>query len=207
MFLFVLGLLATDALIERLSILRRIEGKVERELAHVVHGTPTAKDVFCRGLKPFDEPGLRAAESISISGVSLLNLAVHYGKLLGEMASNGCRIRLLFMNPKWPGVADPSPASVSHQIETMQSILGSLGRAYEWVEIKCCEYNPPHGLVIVDGDKPFGYLIVTYYPYRCPTGERPQAVLRKLDSDPWYDFYLRQFEVMWEDAVPWLEIL
>ena len=202
-FLFVLAMLASDALVERLGILGRIESKVEKELARAVHGPPSAKDVFHKGLRPFDEPILQSAKNVSISGISLLNLAVHYGKLLEEMANRGCNIRIMFMKAQTPGIADPKPASVHQQIETMQNILNSIVHSSSNIEIRYYDYSPPHGLVIVDGNTPSGYLIVTYYPYKCSTGDRPQLLLHHLDNDPWYEFYKSQFDLMWFDATPW----
>jgi hypothetical protein len=201
--LSVLGLLATTALIERLSILNRIDHTVRYDLPHAL-GNPTAKDVFKTQFRVLDEPKLREAKTLDISAVSFNYLAVNRRGLLAELLKNGRRVRLLVMDPSAPGIAHPTPADVPNMIKNSMEILSPL-KALGKLEIKSCNYSLPFGIVIVDGEKSNGFLVVTIYSYKTYADNRPQIVLRHEDNDHWYGFFTTQFEQMFLDATPWSE--
>lgn len=203
--LLVLGFLATDNLIERISILKRIEGAILEVSLEVnrITGKITAKDLFDPRINPFEMREFDQAKELSMSGVTFNITAVSAGKKIINLLDKGCKVRLMMMDPSEPGIAHYSPDDVPNLIKTAKDFLGPLRSKYSNLEIRFFNYNPPFGMVMVDSEKPHGFLVVTTYPYKTETGSRPRILLRRRDKDEWYEFYKRQFEAMWKDAVPW----
>jgi len=206
---FIIGLiavLAIDALIERVKVLNEIRNDVKQLMLRSL----TSQDVFqTRPSSPLEDR-LANAKSLDIAAPSLNAIAKTQHDLLLKKASEGCKIRLLLLNPhneelmKYTyllmGATSPE--------EQKGEILSSLDRFTNHnpylqsglLQIRMHDYPLTHGLFITNSDMPNGKLRVeTYIKDRRPN-RTPGFVVHKA-TDPWtFNQYTNEFNDLWDKA-------
>ena len=70
------------------------------------------------------------------------------------------------------------------------------------VEIRTVNHPMEHRFIAVDPRTASGVLYIANYAFRTPGGARPKFVLQAKDSK-WYDFYIQEFELLWQSGVEW----
>jgi hypothetical protein len=194
-----LALLAVDALIERLSLLEKIEAKLGGLL---VGQTLRKRD----RLPPVEEQASHASEICvaAMSGIALISR--HYGFFEKKLKS-GCSIRIILLNPacsalqtldllsKVP-VARTDTTSSLEYLRGLLQLHGTNGRC----NIRLSNVFLPFSLFAVDLSKESGSMVIEFLTYRMPFSERPHIFLTQAESPYWFDFYKQRFEQAWSDA-------
>ena len=208
--LLLIGLLAIDALTERLTVLENIRsdirkiGKNQISLNDIFH--------FRAGLPPLEEQ-LATAKSIDVCGMSLLSISTEHRELLLDKVKKGCRIRLLLPNSRdenlmqkiAPFVGTLSPEIHTQAITTSLDSLNSLPALVDskLMEIRICKYPPAHGLFIINGDTPEGEMRVEMYVYKRVPRNTPGFYIRKSQDLNWFEIFWTEFEELWASATPY----
>jgi hypothetical protein len=186
--LLILGLVATDLLIER------------------VRSSPPPR--FITDLGPFNEY-TEGAREILVAGGSLDLLVGRWSDYLARKARAGCKVRLVLMDPnsgamscveRWAG--KDLPAGLFRD-----AICNSLKRLARLdfggnLEVKLNRSIPAVSVLIVDGSKPNGRMRVNLQPFQCAPDERPTFELRRQGEDErWYELFYQQYVIrLWQDA-------
>ena len=211
----ILGLLATSILFERLLSLREIiqlckgtnDYLIEKEMK------PNLDSIISdrKSLPPLEDR-LRSATDIAITGGSLFRLADSYSNFFEQKAKEGCLIKFLMLKPG----CEASKLVAEHVVygtspsEYDAQLLSALKKLYRLkqknrnlVEIKTYECVPPFSLLICDPKKESGSIMVELYTHAVSIRDRPEFFLHALHEPRWYNFFLEQFNQMWEKAIPW----
>ncbi len=211
-----LGLLATAILVEKLGKLRRIEHYAELTHDYLIKqgATPSLDTIFLdrKSLTPLEER-LQFSKEVIFTGGSLFRISTEYLGFLEQKAQENCKLKFLLVEPQSESsrlVAQyvvyeiNEPIAYDEQIKNSLKNLGKLQKKYEnLVEIRVSQCVPPFGLLITDSIKDHGIVQVEIYTLAVPTRNRPEFTLLKRRDPYWHNFFLSQFEQMWNRATPW----
>ncbi|MCL4295057.1 MAG: hypothetical protein KJ077_04990 [Anaerolineae bacterium] len=197
-----LGLLAIDALSERLSLLERIEKKLSN--LSVEQTLRTRNDI------PSLEEQAGYASEICILAVSGITLVRHIAFFESKLR-DGCKIRIVLLDPDgpslqtWKRLDSRVPNTESEITTTLQYFkqLIQVNKAKGRCEIRLLDVFLPFSMFATDISKETGTILLAYHVYQSAPGERPHVYLTLQDSSYWYDFYRRQFEQAWSNAAIW----
>lgn len=204
MIITLLGLLAVDALSERIGILERIEDRLS--------GIPTDLGFRSRSeVIPFDQQALHASEIyvLSVSGLGFIN---RYIGFLEKKVMEGCQVKILLLNPDAPALhawdlqSNPPIPNPGNDIKTTLGMLARLtslnGSAKGKCEVRLLDVFLSESIVAVDLSKNTGSMVVEFHAYKKAPSERPHVYLHPR-SKHWYDFYHFQFLQAWSDGTIW----
>jgi hypothetical protein len=197
-----LGLLAIDALSERLSLLERIENKLS--------SLSVEQKLRTRNEIPSLEEQAGHASEICMLAVSGITLVRHIAFFEGKLR-NGCKIRIVLLDPDgpslqtWKRLDSKVPATESEITTTLQYFkpLVQVNKTKGKCEIRLLDVFLPFSMLATDLSKEAGAILLAYHVYQSAPGQRPHIYLTLQDSSYWYDFYRRQFEQAWSNAAIW----
>lgn len=86
-------------------------------------------------------------------------------------------------------------------IQVIRKQTSNTGR----LQVRMFDYAPTLSLVMVDGDRPTGHIVVELRPYQVSSSSRPHLFLTARDNRVWYDYFRDVGESIWRDAKPVLE--
>jgi hypothetical protein len=192
-----LALLAIDALTERIGVLERIESKLR------VGGVRLQdRNSFAESL---EKRWARASE-VCLLASNLVGIVTHYRDLMAERAKEGCRFRMIILDPEFLDL-DGLPVSwygsgrkesLQYAIHTIDRIRRRVGR--DRVEVRYTAFPSPYSLLMIDPGTASGEVQVELYTHGRNTQERPHFVLTQDTDSYWYDFFRREFELVWESS-------
>jgi hypothetical protein len=212
--LALLGLLAIDALVERLEHLERIEGEIS-DVKGLLSPKISAEVFFKdRASMPDLDERMKGAREICISGLSLMTIGTTHLSIFKRKWAEGCQFKFLLVNPESEAakIAANTPLEALTpdrfvlQIQTSLAGLKDLllespmgGKA----EIRLLNTVPPFSSLIIDGTQPYGVIQVQLYVYRCPLGQYPIFEIHRVRDWRWYDRFYKAFQELWDEAEPW----
>ncbi len=207
-----LCLLATSILFDRFSKLRRIENQTKElgvQLKKINSDSMSVDNILLtRKTLPPLEKRLQTSKEVFITGGSLIRLSNEYLGLFENLAKEGCVIKLLLLNPNAPS-AKLTADNIVYEIddfETYQNYIKSslksftkLSKKYpNSIEIKISDFLPSYSFFGVDLSKDYGSIMVEIYTFNEPTRERPHFNLSKMNDPVWFNYFLNQFDKIWE---------
>lgn len=193
-----LGFLAIDALIERVSILERIDTKFR--------AISTAQTLKRRvEISPVEEQARNTSEIyiIAIAGTSLI---INNSNFFASKMKDGCKIKAILLNPDRPSLQVWEQQSKMPRTEYyIGTALETLKRLVQMnnCEVRLLDVFLPFSMFAVDLQKASGSMIIEYHIYQDTPEERPHIFLTSLDNQYWFNFYRQQFERAWLDATIW----
>ena len=212
--LVVVALLATSELVERLRRVHRIQEVCEKTYTLVEHhigDRTSATKFFHAGIPPLNEHFMHA-NTIDICGVTLSRTVREYFSIFEKRLRAGCSLRFLVIDPESQAAQQAAARSyaakdpqlyverVNTSLEFLR-LLANLPDVKGEVEIRLLPFAPSLGLVIVDGDQPFGSVFVEIYQHMS-IDPCPSFVLEPSRDGRWYEFFKDQFRRMWDASRP-----
>lgn len=165
--------------------------------------------------QPLGEQFATASEIVlvAVSGNSLFG--PHYA-LLERKLKEGCKLRVVLLDPEGKAVkmwdAISKEAILSKSIPTESEIISSLNYLKALIrsektkglcEVRLTNFFLPYSMIIVNPHtKDTCSVIVEFHAFQTPPSNRPHIRL-DLDDQPWFDFYLKQFEDVWASTKEW----
>jgi len=196
-----LTLLSIDALVERLSLLEKIDACLE--------GLPQPEQLRDRSKLIRIEHLANDAKEIYAAGISLVSIIPPYVDFYMQKLNEGCDLRFLLLNPKSNAVTawdqELLSQTTKNEIETSLKVLKELiavKNSKGKCEVRLSRAHLPFSLVIVDGQKDYGKMTVEMLVYKKNLHDRPHMVLTKLGNYRWFQFFHNQFESLWLDCAP-----
>ncbi|MCK6622652.1 MAG: hypothetical protein L6Q94_19355 [Calditrichia bacterium] len=197
-----LALIAIDSIVERLSILENIEGKI--------NNTFGGKSLRSRTeLWDFEKHSAHASE-ICILAISAISMSGRFAHIFENKVRSGCKIKIILLNPQSESLK--SLELTNRDQAAVHDIKASLAAFEPLIKIKNrngkCEIRLsdaflPFSLVALNLSRDSGEMVVEYHSYKSPFGEQPHVFLTTKDNAHWYKFYRDQFEKAWNDSVLW----
>jgi hypothetical protein len=196
-----LGLLAADALIERMSHLEKISERLDE-----IQTRPQ--------LRPRTElrhpaewvMGAREIDVLAVSACYLLS----YGKFFEDALRSGASLRFLLLEPScnsmdtWELMSRTKSAKsdVGHSLEIL-SDLGKYKKGQGSLSVRLSETLMPFSLFIVNPGSSNSSILAELHALKIRIDERPHIRLDRETSPHWCDFFVEQFETCWLDAKPY----
>jgi hypothetical protein len=134
----------------------------------------------------------------------------HYGILQGRLAQ-GATIRFLLVDPD----GDTIPVIARRNFvyrepeqlrEAIRSTLDNLTQLRSdqlkkgTIETRVFSYAPAFSMIAINPRDSDGKILVSLYPYSVPPESNPSFWIEKTNGGEWYEFFLKQFDMMWETA-------
>jgi hypothetical protein len=220
----VLGLLATSEIVERYRRLGTIEKSVKRALSLLESrftDRPSAIAFFEK--LPDIDSYVQGASQIDLCGVTLVSTINRQFSNLRECLEQGATIRLLIIDPDSLGPQMAAhrvePADVDYYRTRLEAVLRDIDYLHKsWAEYQMRQsslsekgalsarllpYVPSFGLLSFDANRSNGIAFVEIYPHGTGHKTQPTFDLTPHRDGMWYEYFVDQFEQMWNSARPW----
>lgn len=223
--LWVLGLLATSEVVERYRRLGSIENSVKRGLSLLESRFTDRPSAIAFFQRPQDVVlDVQSANQIDMCGVTLTATVNKQFSNLRERLRKGARVRLLVIDP------DSLAAQMSAQRSTgeddanyfltrLEATLRDIEYLQKsWAEprphqdvsteqgslsVRFLPYAPSFGTISLDAGSSNGKVFVEIYPHKTYK-DQPAFDLTPYRDGEWYNFFVEQFEQMWQSGKPWV---
>jgi hypothetical protein len=193
------ALLGIDALTERLSILKRIEGR----LNEISAGQPLRSRGQIPSFASFVGPANEIVV-VAISGISVLHQNL---ELLLEKIRDGCKVRIVLLDPQSPAVEvlhmQYGLPTAARDIPASLQALCRIQASEGFCEVRLLDVFTPFSVIAVNLHGRSGAMIVEFHTYKKTLGERPHVLLTARESTSWFNIYKEQLELAWSNAKPW----
>jgi len=195
-----LGLIAIDALIERLHILEKIESKLDRE---------KYKGILRKRVDIITPDKMaKNASSIHALTISAYSIGVPYIDFYENKLKEGCDIRFILLDPNSKFLNALNQQNLDYietknHIDSSLRVLKPLSKSKNYkgkFEIRLSEVYFPFSMVGVDFGKETGKMSVEFHCYKVPLDSRPHIFLEKESDTYWFNFYQNQFELAWSNS-------
>jgi hypothetical protein len=210
--LTVLGLIAVSGLWDRNRRLSRIERLTEesRDLtSRYVNKKVRASDFFLSDHK-LTEKDLASATKIYFLGKTLARTTREFMHITSQRLVAGADIRYAILDSKSESVLHEAvlrsyDAPIEYWRNSLQMVEiviqatarapGSKGK----VEVGYLQCVPAFGIIMVDPEEPHGFCLVEVYHHKSP--EVGMVFELRAKEDPyWYNFFKRQFDILWRSC-------
>lgn len=197
--LAVLGLLAISMLGSRYR-LEEIAGSLENEQSLLKPRTEFLS---------FEERGQNVSE-IVIVGISLIIIYSHLS-FFEKKLQQGCKLRFLLLDP------DSQAVNTFMLMAPRKGVLRDIANTFDVfehlrqreastsgkVEARLSSVFLPYGIAAFDPSKKSGHMTVEPLVYKTGLDSRPHFILTKARSEHWFEFYQKQYELLWADSREW----
>ncbi len=140
-------------------------------------------------------------------GPSAINVLAKIGEVRNQLIEKNGMCRIIIQHPD----ITPDFGALKHHpdfatIETdIQSSLTKLRRFkvdwYGHLEYRLTEYTSGFSMLIVDPDKKDGRMVIEFFGYQNEDiHQRMHIVIHRSESEKWFEYWLGQFNLMWEQS-------
>jgi hypothetical protein len=200
--LLVLAFLAIDALVERIAVVEKIEGRLARlEAPPVLHDRSK--------LVGLDEMTLGATE-LAACGATLISILYQRGPFFLQKLKDGMNLRFVVLDPKseaWKTWNDVDPKNATPEdLDQSLKTLGALMKEQTTgkIEVHLAPFMLPSSLLIADVSRPNGRMNVEFAFSGLTLEERPHIHLTRAGSPKWFPFFANRFEYVWTHSTPYV---
>lgn len=159
------------------------------------------------------EQVLKDSSKISLLGYSLVRFIRMFRDTLTEQVFKGAQLRIVVIDPESKAAElireNLATSEFQRDIETSLEYIKHIieqgqERGKGRVEVRSINWIPSCAMIIIDPDKPTGYLSVGIYPpyYELSPQDRAKFKLTPLGDERWYKKYCAQYEQLWHQAQP-----
>ena len=215
----VLGLMAVSGLWERNRKLRRIERTAQETMElvykHLSGVIPAQKFFISQKLHQLPETAFLQATTIEIEGIVLGRTIREYTDVLQRRFRAGAKIRVM--------ICDPENEEVTHQmtlrleegftsnywkdrlkgtllyIKSIATPAEGESEGKGSVEAGLLPFIPSFGMICFDRDFPQGVCYVEIYHHKS-LSYGPAFVIYKEKDPIWFEFFVQQFDKLWDSA-------
>lgn len=197
--LFVLALLAFDALVERLSVIDKIEGR----LASLESPSVLRDRSAMVGL----EEMAKGASTLDACGATLISLSLQRYDFFLEQLTAGKKMRFVVLDPAspawkiWNDVKFATPADIDTTLQTFGALMKEKTKGS--IEVRLSSFVLPSSLLIGDGSDRKGRMNVEFAFSGTSLRSRPHVHLTRRSSPEWFEFFSDRFEELWKASKPY----
>ncbi|MCB9437273.1 MAG: hypothetical protein H6673_09835 [Anaerolineales bacterium] len=166
-------------------------------------------------LEPVTQQYIESAKEILVEGISLFRFIPAFYPNFERALTAGASMRVLMVDPNSPAMNYVAYRSTSHiPIETQrQRVISTLDLLQHLanetqtggLELRVMDYMPPYGITIYHHatDPAKSSCSVRLFTFRTPTPEAPTITPDPIDHEAWFNYFVEQFEKMWEIGYSW----
>jgi hypothetical protein len=165
--------------------------------------------VFFKDRNVFQPLKLKIAPACDMwfCGISLINVIPQLKEdFQRKLKKEGAKIRFLLIDPEWSALKSVADCTLETEkgirldievsIERIEHIAKK-GIGNGEIELRLLKVAPGYSMVLIDPEKPYGRIIVEFIGYGSPILERPHIELTRQKDSPWYEYFLRQYNKLW----------
>ncbi|MFE0674818.1 hypothetical protein [Streptomyces sp. NPDC058867] len=150
---------------------------------------------------------LERAEDLRVYGPTAINVLANAEDLRRRVLQRGGTARFVVLQPS-PTALAQAAVQLDDNLDLESALRGSLitlrrlarHERFDW---RGLPFNPGFSLLIVNGDRTDGTVVVEFHGFGDDTiNTRMHLVLDRRTSPHWYAYWLRRFEAVWEAAEP-----
>lgn len=153
---------------------------------------------------------LEGASTIYLSGFTLARATREYLRILERCLARGGDVRVMILAATDAlldecvkrSEGQSTPMHWRKRLESTESLVNLIAKTSDAtgrLALGHLPYLPSYGLVMVDPDTDHGVIVVELYHHRS-SEDNPTFELRPARDREWYDFFRRQFDLMWESC-------
>lgn len=151
---------------------------------------------------------IRGGRDLWVYGPSSVNVLVNSSDLEREILEHGGTIRVALQDPEQKASMEILHHQLDHMSYLLESdiqrsikVLEDMQGAKKSVDFRLVPYSPGYSLLIVDPRGRDGRLVVEFYGYSNQRiTERMHMVIQRNQSQYWFDYWVKQYELMWEKS-------
>lgn len=212
------GLLAVDALIERVDLLERIERVMYtiRQGIEPIEQRASLLDEIARHVSSLAQPAgltnrstlnaemeFAGAREIDFAGITLVNVLLDRRGLLEKLLRDGAKVRVLLLKPEsnsWAAWNDAvtNEDTEAHRKTSLGILRGLIKLSPDNIEVRYSPHLLPTSLVIVDRTRNTAHLVAEIIFPGMAGFERPHVVLKRVDEPHWFEFMVSRFDSLWD---------
>jgi hypothetical protein len=193
--------------------------KVTKLITKLEH--PSAKDFFVKSPSHHDlQENIQSSKEIILSGVTLTGTINRNFSSLREKLFEGTDIRILIIGQLSEVLATTANRSESGSVDYYQKRLDSTLKELEYLHenwfdkkkdekvignfsLKFLPYPPCFGILGFNPGRNDSVLFIEIYPHHSGYEAPPNFFLTKEKDGVWYDYFINQFEEMWNRGIEW----
>jgi hypothetical protein len=159
------------------------------------------------------EEQLTDANSIDVSGMSLLALAKKHLHVLLERINHGCKVRLLLLNPGNDNLMQMmAPFTSSYTVAAHTDAIRKSLKTFQdepalfnspLVQIRLYDYPLAHAMLIINRDTLDATLRVEMYMRSSMPAGCPSFYILRSDDQYWFSTFAMEFDDHWAQAIPY----
>lgn len=214
-----LAILAAGLIRDRLN--REALGEQIAELKRSLPDRPSALTFFT--ITSNVNARFQQATLIDLCGVTLTNTINKQFPILRERIEAGAKVRILLVDPTSQAIEmsaqrSTNPKDTEYYRRRLESSFSDLTYLYKFIEdikldkkaskvgslsVRLLSYAPSFGMTNIDAKKKNGIVYVEVFPHKFGFKTHPSFELTLENDQAWYDYFVEQFEQMWDTAQPW----
>jgi hypothetical protein len=157
---------------------------------------------------PFRE-FIRGGHTLWVYGPSAVTVMSQSPDIQREILEKGGQLRVILQNPQTTATMDMLHRQLDQMhrllemdIERSLHILRRMSAEYK-VEHRLLDDCPGFSIVIIDPDRREGRLVVEFFGFNSDLiNDRMHIEISRQQSNYWFDYWVRQYEKMWDTAQP-----
>jgi len=218
--LILVALVVLSNFAEKRFLLNRLQGSLLDEVRRLRIGPYQGlMGVYAsrRQLPVFQETIREAKKEIYIAGIEFGYIALHEIPALESKVMNGCKIKLLLVDPGTDEQPNPllQPLEKTFNFPQLTELLKtSLNRLSHWkselppsvgkrVEIRVTQTIPTHIVTFMDGNSSSGRMLLEMIPPKIEAPNRWLVLIEARTGEELYQRYVTAYNLLWEQARPW----
>lgn len=178
------------------------------EVRENVLGRVRAEDFFVSERPKYGE--FESARTIGVIGATLSRTVIEHAGVFERRLKSGAAICCAIIDPKSGAVSQATLRSygvtedrfyesrIKPTVDLLQ-ILSSLAGKTGSLELRLLPYVPSFGIIAIDPAEADGVIYVEIYRHKS-LEDNPTFKLERERDQRWYDYFLRQYYVLWESA-------
>jgi hypothetical protein len=148
---------------------------------------------------------IRGKRTLWVYGPSAINILRDSPHIKREILDRGGEVHILIQDLK----AQEGMSTLSQQLDKTTDLINSIRMSMDilanmkhWggnFDYRVLRYSPGFSIVVVDPDKRDGKVIVEFFGFNNELiTERMHIEITRQQSQYWFEYWARQFEIMWE---------
>lgn len=149
---------------------------------------------------------IQGGREMWVYGPSAVNVLVNSPDLEREILDQGGKLRVVLQDPQQQASMEMLHQQLDHMsyllgadIERSLSVLKDLQNNRTNVSYRLAPYSPGYSLLIIDPKGRDGRLVVEFFGFSNQRiTERMHLVIQRQQSQYWFEYWVRQYELMWD---------
>lgn len=196
--------------------------RIRALLTHMQQTKPAAELFFQK--TPDITEWIQTANQIDLCGATLTTTINRQFSNIRQRIFEGAHVRIIIMSPssynlRMAALRSEDEGNTIYYHRRLESALDEIGYLFKnlvefqnntkksrgTLAVRLLSYPPSFGIMNFDSEKKPQTAFIEIYPHHRGYGAPPQFTLTAEQDPTWHQYFLDQFEAMWQSGMPWVE--